>query len=117
MPLIDFIQKLQQKPRYVRVQIMWVGVTVCMTLILVFWIWSLNASLSSVADKQTSPATDNLKESWRQLKTDIPTLWQSMGAGINNILGTSGTITSPAPAAGAVPIIDDGQTRETLPIE
>jgi len=57
MSLIDFIQKIQNKPRYVRIQVLWISVFVCMFLILSIWVVSLKYSLSIDDEKD-----DNKKE-------------------------------------------------------
>ncbi len=86
MSLIDFVEKLQKKPRYVRVQIMWLVVGVCMIFIFLGWLWSLTA----LNTKIISP-TDESKSSqggWQQFKQDVPTLWSSLSAGIGNIFNS-----------------------------
>ena len=82
MPLIDFIEKLQKKPRYVRVQVMWVAVAVCMFFIFALWLWSLgnlNTSMTKSTDEEKISGTIE------QFKKDVPTLWQSLGAGIGGV--------------------------------
>lgn len=84
MSLIDWIEKLQKKPRWVRIQIMWLGVTLCMIVVILFWLWSLS-NLSSVPSKTTQSSESELWGALGQIKKDIPTLWQSLGAGISDI--------------------------------
>jgi len=85
MSLVDFIIKLQKQPKYIRTQIKWEGVTIFMVILLAFWLWSLGSAVGSQAKNKSS---DKGLESLGQLKNDIPTLWQSLGAGIGNIWGS-----------------------------
>lgn len=83
MSLLDFIEKLRQKPRYVRVQITWAVTIVCMAVIFVLWVWSLGNDIAKTsAQNQQSGILDNLKEA----KEDLPSLWQSLTAGIGNVV-------------------------------
>ena len=52
MFLIDFIQKIQKKPRYVRIQFLWASVFICMFLIVSLWVFSLKSSLSIEDDSK-----------------------------------------------------------------
>lgn len=85
MSLVDFIIKLQKQPKYIRTQIKWVGVTIFMVILFSFWLWSLGTAVSGQAKNKPS---DKGLESLDQLKNDLPTLWQSLGAGIGNIWGS-----------------------------
>jgi len=51
MFLINFIQKIQEKPRHTRIKILWMSVLVCMFFISSAWIFSLKKSLSIKDDK------------------------------------------------------------------
>lgn len=74
MSLIDFIEKIQKKPRYVRIQILWLSVFISMVIIVSFWVVSL---------KQTFPATaENKEEPLKELKENIPTFRESLKASI-----------------------------------
>ncbi|KKS26537.1 MAG: hypothetical protein UU87_C0001G0052 [Parcubacteria group bacterium GW2011_GWA2_42_11] len=85
MGLIDFIEKLQKKPLYVKTRIMWGGVAICMVAVFLFWFWSLNLTINNQTAKEVKEQGE-LSKSWEQIKEDVPTLWQSLGAGISNIL-------------------------------
>ncbi len=52
MSLIDFIQKIQKKPRYVRIQFLWASVFICMFFIVSIWVFSLKYSLSVEDDNK-----------------------------------------------------------------
>ncbi|MBU1177165.1 MAG: hypothetical protein ABIG88_02955 [Patescibacteria group bacterium] len=45
MSLIDFVQKIQKKPRRVRIQFLWASVFICMFLVITIWVISLKHSL------------------------------------------------------------------------
>ena len=52
MSLIDFIQKIQKKPRRVRIQFLWASVFICMFFITSIWVFSLKHSLSIEDDNK-----------------------------------------------------------------
>jgi len=52
MFLIDFIQKIQKKPRYVRTQFLWASVFICMFFVVSLWVFSLKSSLSIEDDHE-----------------------------------------------------------------
>ena len=82
MAFIDFIEKLQKKPRQTRVKIMWVTVTICMAFIFVVWFWSLSNEMQTSA---LQPKAADSLAGLDQMKQDLPSLWQSLGAGISGI--------------------------------
>jgi len=83
MSLSDFLEKLQNKPRPVRVFILWTSVAVCMTVLLVFWVGSLepNQGQTQINDQAKSREFESLTS----IKKEIPTLWQGLKAGIGNL--------------------------------
>jgi len=111
--LVDFLEKLQKKPRYVKIQIMWVGVIVCMVLIFAFWIWSLNVLVSQ--SKKEKSNDEKITQSLEQIRKDVPTLWQSLGAGISNVFDS----VKEGIQAGEEPTERPGDNllEEKLPIE
>jgi len=117
--LIDFIEKLQQKPRHVRVQIMWVSVIVCMTAIFGLWLWSLQNDMTSVA---RSAQTQNGYQNLTQLKQDLPSLWQSLGAGVGNVFNSiqdqlnSQPSSQPSPASSSSPQASPSELPGMLPV-
>ena len=68
MSLINFIQKIQQKPRYVRLQILWLAVFICMFFIVSLWIVSLKYSLPDATAKKTEGPLEGLKRETLSLK-------------------------------------------------
>ena len=103
MSLIDFIEKLQKKPRYIRFQIMWATVVVCMAVIFVFWLWSLSKEMD-LNNKQAQKEV--AWGEWSQIKKDLPSLWQSLGAGIGNVFESiKEELKNSEPAESAAPSV------------
>lgn len=89
MFLIDFLEKLQDKPKHVRQQILWVAVFVCMLAIFIFWVYSLKFSLRDSAkeaakiDLISNEAIDSAKkmqEEWqatkKEIKSNLPSVFE-----------------------------------------
>ncbi|MFH1460931.1 MAG: hypothetical protein ABIF84_00705 [Patescibacteria group bacterium] len=79
MSLVNFIEKLQNKPRYVRIQILWLSVFICMLIIVSLWVISFKYS-QSVAEK---PKDGQVSQSLNQLKQDTLSLKDAFKASIN----------------------------------
>ena len=69
MAFIDFIQKLQNKPRYLRVQILWISVVLVMIIIISFWVGSLRNSFPNTAEetkfKEITQELPSLKDAFK----------------------------------------------------
>ncbi len=87
MNIVSFIEKLQEKPRHVRVRVLWLSVFVCMALMLLFWVIPYDSSAKetskAVSDinavsAQVGDSVGVMKNQWRQVSDGI-------GAGINNL--------------------------------
>lgn len=50
MPLIDYIEKLQKKPKHVRTRIMWLCVIVSMAIVVGIWLLTLKHSFPDTTD-------------------------------------------------------------------
>jgi len=74
MSLIDFIQKIQKKPRYLRLQILWLAVFVSMISIVSLWVVSLKSSLPETAEE--------IKEPLEKLGKEVPSLKEAFKASI-----------------------------------
>ncbi len=64
MSLIDFIEKIQQKPRHVRVQILWLSVFISMLIIVSLWVTSFEnqkASISGEIDQSLARAKKEIE--------------------------------------------------------
>ena len=84
MSLIEFIQKLQNNPRRVRVQILYLSVFVFMIVIISFWIFSLKYSMSNVTDKIDEKKSDELAQSFNKAKEQLPSLIDIFKDGIGS---------------------------------
>ncbi len=82
MSLIDFIQKIQKKPRHVRVQFLWLAVFVSMIIIVSLWVVTLKGSLSN---KEEETKSDELVESLNDVKEQIPSLLDSLKANVGSL--------------------------------
>lgn len=87
MNLSDYLEKLQNKPRLVRVAILWTSVAISMTIIFVFWAWSLKGKESQIklSQEKKSQQTQETR-SLSEFKKEIPTLWQSLKAAVSGLL-------------------------------
>jgi len=71
MSLINFIEKIQNKPRHIRVQILWWSVLFTMFFVVSGWVISLKHSLSLAGEKdqarqaEESPQAPSLIESFK----------------------------------------------------
>jgi hypothetical protein len=75
MSLTDFLEKIQRKPRYVRLQILWLAVFICMVFIVSLWVVSLKSSLpETTAEKAKTPLDE--------IKKEIPSLKETLKASI-----------------------------------
>ena len=114
MSVINFIEKLQGKPRYVRIQIMWAGVILSSLIIVIFWFWSLRLSLE--ASSNAPVLSDENLQKLNEMKKEVPGLWQSLGAGIGNIIDMAKTdINSNSAATPSVSPVES--QADQLPIE
>jgi len=78
MALSDFLEKLQNKPRPIRVIIMWVGVTISMAILFTLWVWSLTSENQISAGDQSEDQIEDSLSAAANLKEQVPTLWQSI---------------------------------------
>jgi len=101
MPLIDFIQKLQEKPRYLRIQILWISVLVCMLIVVSLWVTSFKYSSPSVAEEKK---TDELSKSFEEIKQEIPSLKQAFKASIGAFFEDDLEQESPEADLGTLPL-------------
>jgi len=76
MSLIDFIEKIQNKPRHIRLQILWLSVFISMLIITSLWVVSLKISLS-IDDKS------NISENKQDIDNDMVSLKDAFKASIS----------------------------------
>jgi len=86
MSLSDYLGNLQNKSRHVKVVILWTGTVIFMTILFIFWIMTIGigpAEQNSAADQPQSP------DPFAEVKQEVPSLWQSLKAGISQIFESS----------------------------
>jgi len=74
MSLIEFIQKLQNKPRNVRIQILYLSVFVSMIIVISLWAFLLKYSLSNNVEKVEEKKSDELVQSLNDAREQLPSL-------------------------------------------
>ena len=94
---------------------MWAGVTVGAAIIFVFWLWSLTVLLSQSpkANNENDKALQGLKE----IKKEMPGLWQSLSAGISNVIDAAKTDLNSSPSFSPSASQANQPAIERLPIE
>lgn len=95
---------------------MWVAVTVCMTGIILLWIWSLGG-LGKAQPQISRGETGELFGALGQIKKEIPTLWQSLGAGIGDVFKSIKEETQKLAEPSPSPETEKKTIEEKLPIE
>lgn len=88
---MNFIEKLQNRPRYIRIQILWISVILVMTIIIFIWLIFLRVSLNFSETKkefveEKQQAAPSLFEI---LKEDLSVFKKGLQAGIKGILENS----------------------------
>lgn len=81
MSLISFIEKIQNKPRHIRVQILWFSISLAMFFVVSGWVVSLKHSLSLSESKSEVLKTEESKTS--------PSLIESFKASIGSFFEKS----------------------------
>lgn len=80
----DFLEKLQNKPKHVRIFILWTSVVISMTLLFVLWTWSLGGPQEKQSETISQLENQETK-SFTELKKEIPSLWQSLKASLSGL--------------------------------
>lgn len=87
---MNFIDKLQNKPRFLRVQILWISVVLVMIVIFFTWTVYLKSILTESNYKQTKEEGQSLPSIFSIISKDFSLLKQSVKAQFNDILKNSG---------------------------
>jgi hypothetical protein len=110
--LSDFIENLQNKPRPVRIFILWSSVTVCAAIIFIFWI----TSFGGVGEKKpTSGLVGQSQESVADINKEIPTLWQSLKASIGELFQSTPNQTNDQEPVPKIEIESSGGNDQVSP--
>jgi hypothetical protein len=84
---MNFIERLQNKPYYIRVQILWIAVILIMAIIILIWSSILNFSLVTSGNKQSSSEKHSLPSLFTTIKEDFSLLKKSLQAGVEDMVG------------------------------
>lgn len=84
MFLGDFVEKLQNKPRYVRVKIMWGCVVVCMVFVVGIWFVTFKHSISLSGAENAAEGEDSMKL-LKEAGEKFPTIRESLKANFNSL--------------------------------
>ncbi len=86
MNLADWLERIQRKPHQERLKLLWVCVSISMFIVFCFWLVSLNSLIkgggSETQSAQSQQALDSANKSYQQMKSQVPTLWQTLKASI-----------------------------------
>lgn len=84
---MSFIEKLQNKPRYIRVQILWISVILTMIIIILLWLFFLSSSLGPSKNKEKfSQEKQSIPSLFETLKEDFSTFKKSLETSIDKLL-------------------------------
>lgn len=85
---MNFIEKLQNKPHYIRVQIFWISVILAMAIIIFIWLIFLKSSLelSEVKQEPVVKEEESVPSLLGTLKEDFSIFAKTLQAGIKGIL-------------------------------
>jgi hypothetical protein len=87
---MSFIENLQNKSRFIRIQILWISVILIMSIIFFFWLIYLNSSLESLGSSQELQPQIQERQSipslFGTLKEDISLFKKSLQAGIKEVM-------------------------------
>lgn len=87
---MSFIENLQNKSRFIRIQILWISVILIMSIIFFFWLIYLKSSLGSLGSSQEPQPQIQERQSipslFGTLKEDVSLFKKSLQAGIKEIM-------------------------------
>jgi len=72
MSFFNLLEKIRKQPRFIRVQVLWVCVLVCMVVIFSLWAFSLKRSFSSLDQKAS--ISEELSKPLSGIKDELPSL-------------------------------------------
>lgn len=84
MFLIDYIQKIQNKPRCVRIKYLWASVSICMLLVISIWTFSLKHSLSLEEGKNSAIINDENVSLKKAFEANIGAFFEGKSESIDN---------------------------------
>lgn len=113
----NFLAKLRQKPAEQKTAILWTAVISCMSVIFVFWLVSLNYSIKENLSQKENDSSGEMEvaSELEKLRKDLPTLWQSLSAGVSEIFNSNDRKMNYETTSSPIPAENDFQ--EILPVE
>ena len=85
---MSFLEKIQNKPHYIRIQILWILVILVMAIIIFFWIIFLKSSLGLFGNKEKiSQEERSIPSLFNTLKEDFSFLKKSLKAEVDRVMG------------------------------
>ena len=87
---MGFIENLQNRPRFIRIQILWISVILIMVIIVSLWLVYLKSSLQSSESSQKSQTQvqeQPIPSLFSTLREDFSLLKNSLQAQIKGIIG------------------------------
>lgn len=81
---MNFIEKLQSKPRYIRVQVLWISVILVMFVVFSFWLIYLKSSLGPSQETQKKESIPSL---FGTIKEDLSFLKENLQAQVKGVIG------------------------------
>lgn len=86
--MANIIEKIQNKPRFIRIQILWIAVILVMIIIVFIWLSLLNSSLGlSESKKSASQDKQSLPSLFTTIKEDFSLLKKSLQTRVGGIIG------------------------------
>ncbi len=89
---MNFVEKLQNKSRFIRIQILWTLVILVMIIIISIWLVYLKSSLQSPGPNQEAQSQEqrqSIPSLFGTIKEDFSILKKSLQAGVMKIVGGS----------------------------
>lgn len=88
---MSFIENLQNKPRHIRIKILWASVIFVMVIVFFVWLFVLQSSLDLSFDSETEQAQlveqeQNIPSIFRILKEDFSMLKSNLKATVKKII-------------------------------
>ncbi len=86
---MNFVEKLQNKPRFIRIQVLWISVILVMIIIISIWLVHLKSSLRFSESDQGQAQERSIPSLFGTIKEDFSILKKSLQAGVMRIVGGS----------------------------
>lgn len=86
---MNFVEKLQNKSRFIRIQVLWISVILVMIIIISIWLVYLKSSLRFSKSDQEQAQERSIPSLFGTIKEDFSILKKSLQAGVMRIVGGS----------------------------